>query len=167
MSKHKQIREYLAVNPGVQSAQCAEALGLPYKLVSDALGLMWRNKNLIREGQPYHYFYSVNPDYKPRPPKVSPEEARARYNANRQARRARQRGRETPKRTQTFTSAPKARPFKHEISTPKPPVVQVRAETIDEWMQRTGAKPERLADTNQFQNLRPSDIRALTPAYVR
>ena len=165
MSKHKQIREYLAVNPGVQSAQCAEALGLPYKLVSDALGLMWRNKNLIREGQPYHYFYSVNPDYKPRPPKVSPEEARARYNANRQARRARQR--DTDKPTRTFTSAPKARPFKQEFAAPKPPVVHQRAETVDEWMQRTGAKPEVLGHTNQFQHLKPSDIRTLTPAYVR
>ena len=165
MSKHQQIRDYIAAHPKAQSAQCADTLGLPYKLVSDALGLMWRNKNLVREGRPYHYRYSINPDYKFRPPKRTPEEIKARYNAARQARRARQR--DTDKPTRTFTSAPKARPFKQEFAAPKPPVVHQRAETIDEWMQRTGAKPERLADTNQFQHLKPSDIRTLTPAYVR
>lgn len=164
MSKHKLIREYLAANPGTQSAACAAALGLQPKLVSDALNLMWRNKNVVRDGVAYRYRYSINPEYKPRV-KLTPEQAKAKYNATRQARRARQR--DTDKPTRTYTSAPKARPFKQEFAAPKPPVVHQRAETIDEWMQRTGAKPERLADTNQFQHLKPSDIRTLTPAYVR
>ena len=164
MSKHKLIREYLITHPGVQSAACATALGLPLKLVSDALNLMWRNKMLIREGAAYRYKYSIDPAYTARKART-PEEVKERHNAARRARRARQR--DTDKPTQTYTSAPKARTFKQEFAAPKPPVVHQRAETIDEWMQRTGAKPERLADTNQFQHLKPSDIRTLTPAYVR
>lgn len=168
MKRAARIREYLKANPDSTCADCARALDLSTKKVNDAMNLMWRAGMLERKGAKTTYSYTVIRDllgvHSPTRVKQSAREKQDKHNAARRNRLAATR-RETPKVTQTFTSAP--RPFKQEFAAPKPPVVQVRAETIDEWMKRTGAKPERLADTNQFQNLKPSDIRTLTPAYVR
>lgn len=164
MKRAAKIREYLKANPDSTCADCARALDLSTKKVNDAMNLMWRAGMLERKGAKTTYSYTVIREllgvHSPTRVKQSARERQDKHNAAR-------RKRETPKATQTYTSAPKARTFKQEFAAPKPPVVHQRAETIDEWMQRTGAKPERLADTNQFQHLKPSDIRTLTPAYVR
>lgn len=161
MNLSKEIREYLLLHPGLSTADLAKAIGVKRKAVSNALNCMRQWKMVERVSRGCYKVARPLAGYRELPADEQAQKRKEKYNETRRRRRALTR-RETPKPNQTYTVR-KREVDKHTVMREHADRTHVQPETVEEWMQRTGQRPEVLGVTNQFKSLRPCDIRPVQP----
>lgn len=138
-------REYLKAHPGSNSAQVAEGLGVAlhepsYALAKMALaGIVSRVELPRTHSQAPLYAYTLVRDI---PPQLSPAEALERRRARNRACYAREMATINAARELQSAKAVRAAPKLHQPAPVR--TVAVEPETVEQWMQRTGNRPDSL-----------------------
>lgn len=145
------VRDWLATQDGPRSAkQIRAALGLSGNSLGRRIGVMVESGVLVKHGAWPHALYSLGREAR-RSMRYSTDEERlaAKRETQRQY-RERKRGGRPPRKYGDAKPAPKPKPkpapkvvVRLKPAPPKQPE-PARVESIDEWMRRTGKKPERL-----------------------